>query len=340
MDVTIVHSSAPGKMLLIGEYAVLHGAPALVMALNRRVDVRLFVGKGGRITCTASPLGVSRQEIDLNGDMVQPELELVRHILRAFARKYPHLEPAKWSFHVELCSKSFYQGATKLGIGSSAAVAVALWGALFGFFLRERVLNKDAEFAAIREAHLGFQDGQGSGVDIAASLFGGLLEYRMSDSVRVLPHPPVWDWTILCTGRAASTKELTRAVEDVLEDDESAQQHLRRMADIAGRAASSWHREAYQDVLSALAEYQEAMDTLGQIAGTDIISAEHRLLQKAMVGEGTVYKTSGAGGGDIGFVMGFESKKNAEVIDIAGVNGFESLPAAIDVLGLEIRNHV
>src|SRR5690625_1203106 len=34
-------ASAPGKVVLLGEYAVLDGAPALVQAVNRRCTVRL-----------------------------------------------------------------------------------------------------------------------------------------------------------------------------------------------------------------------------------------------------------------------------------------------------------
>ena len=37
----IVTATAPGKLVLLGEYAVLEGAPALVMAIDRRAEVRL-----------------------------------------------------------------------------------------------------------------------------------------------------------------------------------------------------------------------------------------------------------------------------------------------------------
>jgi phosphomevalonate kinase len=34
-------ASAPGKLILTGEYAVLFGAPALVMAVDRRATVQI-----------------------------------------------------------------------------------------------------------------------------------------------------------------------------------------------------------------------------------------------------------------------------------------------------------
>ncbi|MFU8876606.1 MAG: hypothetical protein ACNA7E_00585, partial [Wenzhouxiangellaceae bacterium] len=41
-----VVASAPGKLIVIGEYAVLEGAPALVLGLNRRVRVTALPGQG------------------------------------------------------------------------------------------------------------------------------------------------------------------------------------------------------------------------------------------------------------------------------------------------------
>ncbi|HEY6036147.1 MAG TPA: hypothetical protein VIV58_17845, partial [Kofleriaceae bacterium] len=40
-------ATAPGKLILTGEYAVLDGAPALVVAVNRRVTARRRTGPYG-----------------------------------------------------------------------------------------------------------------------------------------------------------------------------------------------------------------------------------------------------------------------------------------------------
>ena len=37
----MIRASAPGKMILLGEYAVLHGAPALVYTVERRAHVNV-----------------------------------------------------------------------------------------------------------------------------------------------------------------------------------------------------------------------------------------------------------------------------------------------------------
>ena len=50
----IIEASAPGKMVLVGEYAVLEGSPALVSAVNREAKVRLELTEGRGI-CVNAP---------------------------------------------------------------------------------------------------------------------------------------------------------------------------------------------------------------------------------------------------------------------------------------------
>ncbi|MCX5743511.1 MAG: phosphomevalonate kinase, partial [Proteobacteria bacterium] len=91
-----MHASAPGKLIISGEYAVLDGAPALVLAVNRRVVARL-VGEPS----TAAP---------------SPFLAAVAAELARRGRVMPA---------IVVDSSALYDGAMKLGLGSSAAVTVA-----------------------------------------------------------------------------------------------------------------------------------------------------------------------------------------------------------------------
>lgn len=48
-----ISASAPGKLLLLGEYAVLEGAPALVAAVNRRAHATISTGPPGAVRVVA-----------------------------------------------------------------------------------------------------------------------------------------------------------------------------------------------------------------------------------------------------------------------------------------------
>jgi phosphomevalonate kinase len=100
-----VIATAPGKLILTGEYAVLDGAPALVIAVNRRVVAARQLG----------PRGSS------------PFLAAVADELAARGRR----DAAAVAMTIAVDSRAFYDAPrpglapVKLGLGSSAAITVA-----------------------------------------------------------------------------------------------------------------------------------------------------------------------------------------------------------------------
>src|SRR6185295_6697990 len=94
-------ATAPGKLILTGEYAVLDGAPAVVVAVDRRAVARRH----------ATPRGSS------------PFLVAVAEEIAA--RRGANDPAARAALEVSVDSTAFYNRAQKLGLGSSAAVTVA-----------------------------------------------------------------------------------------------------------------------------------------------------------------------------------------------------------------------
>jgi len=117
-----VTASAPGKLVWLGEYAVLEGAPALVLAVNRRARVRLVEDNGRAAGHAADGAGD-------DGWHVEP------HVVDAVARVLecdPHT--ATGGLRAEVDSQALFSrtgvARVKLGLGSSAALTVAMAGAL------------------------------------------------------------------------------------------------------------------------------------------------------------------------------------------------------------------
>ena len=171
-------ASAPGKIVLAGEYAVLYGAPAICMAVSRRAVV----------TVTASP-EEGPGKVSTPG-YVGDDPAAILDIAGPDARD---------GRDFELDTRAFSEHGRKIGLGSSAALTVALLAAV----------NKTADvFAAALDAHRRFQGGKGSGVDIATAVHGGLLQYTMpSAEVRPLRWPDGLAMRVLWTGVAASTTD-------------------------------------------------------------------------------------------------------------------------------------
>src|SRR5690348_13891637 len=132
-------ASAPGKVVLSGSYSVLAGAPAIVAAVDRYV-----------IADASRP-----------ADRVTAE---VRAAIDAGA-----LDAAPW-FDASALRVAEPDGTTrKLGLGSSAAILAASLAAA-----SPKSSPPDELFAKALSAHRAAQGGD-SGVDVAASVFGGIL---------------------------------------------------------------------------------------------------------------------------------------------------------------------
>ena len=131
-----VIASAPGKLVLLGEYAVLEGAPALVMAINRRARVRMTAQSDGTCEVSAPDLNVHNQPLrfaaggtpDWGEDAdAAKQLRLVDHILRGLSRASLTPPPARGCKLAPDPAAYFYADALSrphLGLGSCAPLIV------------------------------------------------------------------------------------------------------------------------------------------------------------------------------------------------------------------------
>lgn len=302
-----VAASAPGKVVLSGEYAVLDGAPAVAMAVNRRASVTVDAAVPAAV---ASP-GLSGEKDTRLLDCVCEVLDIARPAAGIVLDTQPFSDTASGK---------------KLGIGSSAALAVALVCALS---------PDDADlprvFAAALSAHRNFQDGRGSGVDVAASTAGGLVEYRAGLAPRSLSWPRELNYALLWSGVASST--LSKLAAYGREATASSTNELRAVSiDLADR----WQRGDVRRLLDGYRDYVETLQAFDVDHALGIFDAGHDALARYTTPDDTVYKPCGAGGGDVGIVLGADPDCVARFVRHAESRGFRRLDLAIDMLGAEV----
>ncbi len=159
--------TAPGKVILLGEHAVVYGRTALAAAIDRHVMVRV-TPRAGRARLVADPAIVRAGPAD-------PSEKLAAALDRAAAVLGVPLEGFEAAVRSDL--------PVAVGLGSSAAFSVALIRALGRF--SGRPLDDPTVCAHAFEIEKLFH-GFPSGIDNTVATYGGAIAFKRNASVRPL----------------------------------------------------------------------------------------------------------------------------------------------------------
>ncbi len=317
--------TAPGKAVIAGEYAVLDDAPAIVMAVDRRARVVIEPLDAGPHLVSAPGFADYERRFDASaGEFTwqdgQDAWPLLEHCWRAVSP-----DPAG-ALRIVMDTRAFRDHATgsKLGIGSSAALTVALAQALTELSAAG-IPTADAAYAAHRE----FQAGRGSGIDVSASLAGGLLEYRMrGHGSTALGWPQDLDYAFMWSGKTADTRERIDRMRQ--RSNESSRTAL---CSAATETVTAWRSGSASEALAALDAYAVALAAFSIDHDLGVFDAGHEALSAKARAQGLVYKPCGAGGGDIGIVVGCDAIALGEFVADAAAAGFGRTDLAMDRVG-------
>lgn len=340
-------ASAPGKLVLLGEYAVLEGAPALVLATAQRARVRLSPLPTGPSQLHARPLFERELLFEWTPqgcpDWRRNELTTAdRGRLAWLGGLLEGLALRGWwprqPVAAELDTRAFHGAdGRKLGLGSSAALTVALAGA----GAAAAGAGREPSLEELVALHCALQRGSGSGIDVAASLYGGALRYRLEQG-RPRAQPVRLPAGITLLAVASGIPVSTPAALEHLHQWASA--HPEAWADLRcrlmtaasdGAAAVDAGAAELEEALAGFArclEELEAVSGLGEVCG-DVHASPRRLAAEA----GAVYKPSGAGG-DLGIVASTDGARIALLERRATAAAVPHFPLGDQAAGLQVTS--
>ncbi|MEI6805402.1 MAG: hypothetical protein WCK49_02715 [Myxococcaceae bacterium] len=274
--------SAPGKLVLAGEYAVLEGYPGLVMAVNRRV-----------VLTPSEHLSHSRLWDAIAQNQGEPRFKID--------------------------SSGLYEGHRKLGLGSSAAAAVCMTA-----FLGVSDIYKCA-----LEGHRRFSGGLGSGIDIAASYYGGLLRFQNSSAKELKPRFDEKSLLCVFTKKSQNTRTFLASVLEY--KSRKPQDYAKLMADL-GELSAYWELVYtsffdWRDLGKLVATNLDLLARLSEKAKIDLLTPEQQKIAQVSQQHGGFSKPSGAGGGDI--TLCFVPPENRETLSLA-LRALGFLPLDLD----------
>jgi phosphomevalonate kinase len=319
---------SPGKLVALGEYAVLDGAPAVVLALDRYVEATIGESPDGECRLTMRAGEVVERRFAPGSTSGAPLVDL---ITKGIA---PTLA---WSATID--SQAFYSGAAKLGLGSSAAVLCA-WAAAFRAFVRGTgVAVPDLTVAELIALHRQFQGGNGSGLDVAASYTGGAITFSVQlsglpqiGSVRL---PNSVGFAGIFAGRSASTPGLVAHYRAWCRDRPREAAALKRRLTAVAEAGCAALRDGDAGAwIEAFGAYGRKLQELGEAIGAEVVTAEHREIGDEARRHGIAYKVSGAGGGDLGLACGTDSARLEAFRKSVADRGFRVINVSLAEHGL------
>ncbi|MFD1360935.1 phosphomevalonate kinase [Lentibacillus salinarum] len=329
----------PGKLMVAGEFAVLEKYQKLVvMAVNRFVYATIRDSRVNRLTLESFDLHDMVWAYESNNVHVKTDDARVRFVAEAMTTVYTYLQEHDITpdpFHLVIRSELDDASGKKYGLGSSAAVVTSVVAAMLERFWPEK--SSDTlifKLAAI--SHVKTQ-GSGSGADVAASSYGGWLEYasfqadwlwdayqqftRITELVNAdwpyfFVQPVTLPDTIhLCigwTGSPASTTKLVDKISALNATDPALYQQF--LTDSAAAVHTFLEGIRYADgslIFDGTRQNRRALAKVGQDAGVDVETPLLTTLCDLAEAHGGAGKSSGAGGGDCGIAF-MPSKEQAD----------------------------
>lgn len=301
-----ITASAPGKLLLLGDHAVVYGRPCLVTAVSTRLEVSIEEKQTPGIEVITPG----------NGNNV-----FLQEVL-AYASS---LWPLPKNFIIS--TKSPFTG--KYGFGSSSAFTVAslkVLSEISHISLTEKELFDHAYKVVLKV------QGIGSGFDVASAIYGGTIMYQnKGEVIERISHPP-YKLVVGYSGKKANTVEI---VKDIAKKKEQYPERLERLftaiGDIVLQSKQAFREGDYERVGKLMDFNQEYLRDLG-------VSTEplETIISAAKQAGAWGAKLSGAGGGDCMIAIVSEDKFESVSTAIANASG-EVVPVLPDEEGVRIE---
>jgi len=157
-------ASAPGKIILFGEHFVVHGTPAILAAIDKRVTVTSTFTEN-KILKINSQLGTLEVPISSSHEEAKSEFKPFIYLANKMINSHQDVNGLEITIDSDI-----HIG---VGLGSSSACCIAATASIFGLF--KEISSEEILKMSIEAEKTIFPDT--SGADCTVCAYGGIIEY-------------------------------------------------------------------------------------------------------------------------------------------------------------------
>jgi phosphomevalonate kinase len=302
-----IERSSPGKIFLSGEYLALDGNAAILMSVKQRAKVSIedYGTKNNIFYCSNI-----NQEFPFSVD-------------DNYQTQWLHNDPNDYGSFLSLALKiikiklnkalilidtnDLYSEGFKIGLGSSSAISVAIVNAINDFCHLKLSPAKIIHYSL--KLHQMHQQKKGSGLDVLSSFADSdLIECDSSMLNRAKWNTFKWPSNLyikgVLTSNESSTPCMIKKYNLVREENNLSFQNLHsKITHNLSRLSEQWAIGNTSEILIQFNAYNLLMKQLDKEFNVGIYTEDHNNIASLAKKFNLLYKPSGAGGGDLGFVL-------------------------------------
>ena len=320
-----IDTKASGKVFFTGEYMALEGGKSIILSTPQEARVSIIENN--------KPHNIFRSSIsnssypfmfndDLNIAWLREDPEELGTILQQSIRKFKKTFTGKT---ISIDTSEFFFEKKKIGIGSSAAVSVAITLAFNKFYEMRLTPQKIIDYSI--ETHRNAQNSKGSGFDVVASYEEArALSCRLTNSSKLeynqveLPD----DLIVIAVINDISVKT-SEMIDKYQAGKEKHPSYFSKQAKKMKMELDYIHsfisKNDSNSILKHLMAYNDLLLGLDRKLNIGIFE-NHDEMIKLAENAGVFYKPSGSGGGDLGLLISNDRMRIEEVCPRLNSRGF------------------
>lgn len=373
----MVKVSAPGKVCIAGEWAVLQqDNPLIVASVNKRIFAETKESKDKFFYISIKDFGLEKLkasfkdgelvfEKKLNKDEEQSVL-FIKSAIETTLKYLDDFEPFEITSWGEETTTRIENKTVSVGIGASAASTVAIVGSILKFHKKdiEKKASKGRIYKIAAISHYFAQGKIGSGFGIASSTFGGIIVYKkfnpewlveqiernrsLSEVVGMawpdlyinsLYIPKGFNLLLGWTGNPSSTPKMVKQMNKWRDKNKRKYKTmLDKIGSLVEKLIKIWNTEDEKKIFKLLKKNRELLQELGEETGVDIETKKLALLSDIADQNGGVGKLSGAGGGDCGIAVTFDNDSSKKIVQEWKEKGITPIDVELSPEGVKEEN--